>query len=284
MLYHARRYRCHAAIHALVDVLHVLEIMVVVLVVDNGRVIVRDVGDVLDVRVRNVYVAHIVVAGVIVRIVRLTPSKRHPSHAVTAAERNSYTPVRSTKPCHQRRRIYRTIVSRSGAPRPTIRGIDPTSIVERGKSPPSVVNPGPSPRLDPCPVSISIWSPTNRYSSRDPHIAVGRHRAPVTVLIQVFITDDIVGDISNRFVLIFALVANAAPVVKSVLTRRFGHRVHHRIAVLKARHLARLYFDATAVAVSLTLAATDDYGRRVAIRVYFKAVVAGLQQGERHVR
>jgi hypothetical protein len=83
---------------------------------------------------------------------------------------------------------------------------------------------------------------------------------------------------------IFAFIAHAAPVVKSVETRSGGHLVLERSTTGKRGLVMGLDFHPGALAVSFTLAAPHRDRSGIRIRIHIKTVIAGLQNGERLVR
>ena len=114
------RYR---AAHILIRVMNVLDI-----VVDDGRVVIRDVvvvgygGDVGDVSIRYVYLLEIISAHSVCGYVRLTPAEREPANASAAAERQAYAEVRTADPTPRAQAHIQVAQPRPGpGPTPKIR-------------------------------------------------------------------------------------------------------------------------------------------------------------------
>jgi hypothetical protein len=149
-------------------------------------IIVGDVRDVHDPRVRDVHVAEVAASVTVPGIERLTESQRTPTYAT--AESEAHSPSRTAEPCNQCRSVNRTHVIRSRRPSPIIVVVNPTAVMERSESPRRVVNPGPSPRADPNPMPVMIRSPS-RSDRGHPNWTVRRNFAPHTVVIQIFVTD-----------------------------------------------------------------------------------------------
>src|SRR5919108_5669171 len=137
------RDRSHCSWNSAVHVMNVVYVNVVVIVVGD----VRDVG---DARVRDVDVLEVIPAGAIVRYVRLTVAQREPAHTTTT-KRNSNAPVRAANPGDQRGRVTRAHIDRPRHPAPVSARVNPAAVVEGGKAPRSVINPRPAPGRNPDP-------------------------------------------------------------------------------------------------------------------------------------
>src|SRR5205085_10164669 len=105
--------------------------------------------------------------------------------------------------------------ARSWDPAPSTSDRKPTTIMERCVAPGSVVNPGISPRINPGPVPVVIGSPTAGYSGK-PDVSIGRVWAPITVIIKVGNSDEILRAIARRTRTFVAAVTLFAPVIEIV--------------------------------------------------------------------
>src|SRR5258707_4666914 len=88
--------------------------------------------------------------------------------------------------------------------------------MERRKAPGSIIYPGPAPGRNPHPVAIAIRRPTDDGGMGEPNGAVLGHRAPATVVVEVFVTNNIGRNVARGLRAIFAAVAVTAPVVEGV--------------------------------------------------------------------
>src|ERR1700751_1337126 len=87
----------------------------------------------------------------------------------------------------QRGRVHGPNVDRPGHPAPSVFHVGPASIVEWSKAPGFILDPGPTPRCDPDPVSEAIGSPPRGYADRGPDRAVVGHVAPVSVVVKILV-------------------------------------------------------------------------------------------------
>src|SRR5208283_1377121 len=155
-------------------------------------VVVRNIVDVGDVRIRNVDVTQVtsthptsaVVPAVpapaaIARIVGRPPAQWEPAEVDAKApthptESKTDTKPGSADPPDQRRSIVRVPVAEgAGSPAPTSVPRDPAAVVERSESPGSAIHPRPSPGSNPHPAAIAVRRPARRHGSRDPDRPVG---------------------------------------------------------------------------------------------------------------
>src|SRR5262249_56286850 len=101
------------------------------------------------------------------------------------------------------RGIERTAVNHAGSPRrarypsPPSTDIHPAAVVERRKAPGCVVNPGIAPWIDIRPVSVTVGRPTHDCGVREPDRPVFRHLPPSALVVQVFLSDYIFGNITS---------------------------------------------------------------------------------------
>src|SRR5271157_464002 len=200
---------------------------------------VRDVGDIGDVDVThigNVYLLQIDITVVIPGIKWLPRSQREPCSDTPNAKAHgkSWTPDERD----ERRPIDRHNRYRTGKPAPPWPDLDPPPVVERSESPRCVVNPGPAPRLDPRPASITVRTPATRQPCRIPDRPILGDRGPASVAIEIVISGHIRVYILARARILIFPVALSAPLVEAVCSRntdrtglhRVGSRQHHGLS------------------------------------------------------
>lgn len=71
-------------------------------------------------------------------------------------------------------------------------------------------------------MSIAVRRPSGVHAIRKPHISVIGHVAPIAVIVQVVITDDVSGYVAGGFGALFAIVAGAAPIIEFVQISRLA--------------------------------------------------------------
>src|SRR5207253_4096359 len=155
--------------------------------------------------------------------------------------------------------------------------------VAGSESPGSIVTPSPAPALDPHPVPISIRSPAGR-DGRHPDGAVGRHFTPGSVVVEIFSADHIGRNITRGIGVIFALIADAAPVVRSVAAGIVVDLVSQGRPAGEARHVITFYFHGAALSGSFAFATPNRDHGSVTVGVDIETVLARLGEGESHVR
>jgi hypothetical protein len=79
-------------------------------------------------------------------------------------------------------------------------------------------------------VSKLIGSPA-RCNHWNPDSAVRRFLTPYAIVVQIFIADRSAGNVAGGEGTVLTLVANCAPIVETIIRRRFGFRMGHRSAV-----------------------------------------------------
>jgi hypothetical protein len=154
----------------------------------------------------NVHIAEITPTPAIPRMERLSPSEGAPSIAAAKSETEANSPVAASKPSDHGRRIppsRPTAIVGPGRPSPVRAEAHPTAVMEWSKSPRSIILPGPSPRVDPYPVSVGVWRPTRCDGAGDPHRPVFRGVTPGAIVVQIFRSDNVGGNVTggNRIVL-----------------------------------------------------------------------------------
>src|SRR4029077_8667049 len=165
---------------------------------------------------------------------------------------------------------------RAGRPCPESAIVNPASVMAGGKSPRRVVHPSPSPGLHPNPMTVVVRRPARR-DRRDPNCAILARRAPDAVLIEIVSAHHVRGDILVRLGVVFAVVADTAPVVKTIETRRLAGLVLQRGAAGETRLLACAQFHAGALAVGFAFAVPHRDGGGVGVGIDVKTIVARFQ-------
>src|SRR5437870_2106917 len=232
--------------------LSVITITITVAVPITIVIIVRDVGNIRDAGVGYVHSLKIIAAAAVPGNEWLAVAKRAP--AVSTSERNPDAEVAASEPRDERGSIHRPHIDRAGHPRPIATAVDPTTVMERGETPWSVIDPGPSPGTDPYPPAVVIWRPARRDHHRHPNRAVGGKHAPIAVVVEVFIADKAGRNIARGNGMIFAAVAHAAPVIETIERRRFINFMRQRSSTSESCSYVRTHPHGGAVPGCVTLA------------------------------
>src|SRR5438445_12010948 len=157
---------------------------------------------------------------------------------------------------------------------------NPSTVVERGEAPRCVIHPSPAPRRNPDPVAVTIRCPTGNRGARKPNCAVLRHGAPTAIFIQIFVANNIVGNIFGSRRTIPATISLAGPAVKVVVTLVILDIGAQLICTAEGHGIPGAYWICRAAAGNFTLAFTDGDDRCVAIFVYVNAIRTGTQNVE----
>ena len=171
--------------------------------------------DVRNPRVGDVHTIEVAVSRVIPRNEWLTESEWAPAKTATETEAKVDSPPWTAKPRDQCRRIVRTRPKRTWSPTPIAAGPHPTSIVEWCITPRLILDPSPTPRILPNPVSVVIRGPT-RIDSRCPYLTVVWRVLPGSVFIEVFGAHCVGRNVTSRFGVIKFLVARIRPLIESI--------------------------------------------------------------------
>ncbi len=238
--------------------------------------------DIHDPRVADVHAAEVAKASAIPWEERLTEAQRAPSET-SQGEAEVDTPARAAKPGHQCWCIDWTGVNRPRRPSPVAARVHPAAIVEGSVSPGCVIDPGPTPRLNPDPVTILIRSPTRRHGTWNPHRTVRRDFTPHAVVIEVFVADRSRRHVARRQGSVLTLIAHRAPAIETVVGRGFGRRMGHRVSIGEANLLVRVNPHSRPLTGGIAFTLADGHDTRVAIRIHIKSIVSRLLNGERHV-
>jgi len=86
----------------------------------------------------------------------------------------------------------------AGHPAPAVVDTSPAPVMTRRKSPGLVVHPVPAPRLDPHPATLAVGCPPHRHRSREPNLAIGRRRGPLSILIELLVAGHRRRDVAGR--------------------------------------------------------------------------------------
>src|SRR5450432_694236 len=156
---------------------------------DRGVVDVGD-GGVVDRCIANVDAVYVFAADAIRGDVNFPGRKREPADVGTEAASTA-----AADENHQSGGVDGANGDRSSHPTPAIVDVDPASIMERGIAPGSVIDPRPSPRGDPIPVSIVVGSPVGGDAIGEPDVTVFGVVAPVAVVVEVVVTHHVMRDV-----------------------------------------------------------------------------------------
>src|SRR5215469_7216020 len=146
------RYNRDAIVYTLIHVCDVGDVIHGVVVVN-----VRDLGD-AHARIRDVDVVHVNAAYAVRGDVDLTWSQREPAH--TFSDSNGEVEATASNERDQRRSVHWTHINRTRHPAPAAFHEGPSAVMEWCEAPRFVLNPRPTPRRDPHPVSEAIRRPS----------------------------------------------------------------------------------------------------------------------------
>ena len=152
--------------------------------------VVDDLGDLGHVRdVGDVDVLDVGRAAAVARHKNLARRKRKPAdHRLLPAltpDRDRHLHAGPSNPGDQRRRIDRAQHALPRHPEPAAAALHPAAVMERRKAPRGVVDPGPAPRLHPCPVACAVRCPAGVNATRGPDGAVVGVVVPAAVTVKL---------------------------------------------------------------------------------------------------
>lgn len=262
----------HAAANVAVHVRNVVDGCIVS---DDRRVV--DVGNccLIDRGVRDVYSIHVCRTYVIGRNVDFARTEREPGDGRTNG--NAASDERD-----QGRRVHRTVLTGAGYPPPAPIEARPAAVVERRISPWVVVNPSPSPRIDPRPMSVMIRGPANVHTGK-PNGAIVWIRPPVPVLVEILESHGAARAITSRSGSLVPGLALSAPVVEIVGSTDLIHFGVERRSSVQCETLAGMHRVALPVARGLALTLADRDDGVVAIFRGVDAITSRLERRERLV-
>ena len=205
-----RRYGDDSTRHLPVGIDDIGHVRIVVIVVDHGRV---------DDGVAAIDILEVTAAHSIRRPIDFARPEWEPGNATDVAAGNRQLKIISTDKRYQCRRVVSPCALRAGNPAPGAAQICPAAVVGDRVTPWRVVHPGPTPGIDPRPMSVAIRCPANGNAIRIPDVAVVCVVAPNTIGIQIFIADHVLRNVTRRGRAIVAAVAIIRPAIKFILTR-----------------------------------------------------------------
>jgi hypothetical protein len=243
-------------------------------------------------RVRNVHVLNIPSAHAVRRHVHFTRSQRKPAdRSSSAADRDSHAETTAANKRHQRWRVHRTHINYAFSsrgrryPSPSAFHIYPTSVMKWRETPRLIINPRISPRLDIRPVAVVIRCPVRGFNAWVPHMSILRRIAPVSVVVQVFISDHILRDILSRPRMFKSAVSVGAPRVKLVVIR--AQILHIRIQLICSRK-HRIVMAANGIrrapTGNLPFTVANPDRRRIAAFINIDAIDSGTRDRESQIR
>src|SRR5260370_37368230 len=107
--------------------------------------------------------------------------------------------------------------------------------------------------------------------------------SPLAIIIEVFVADDITGNIASGPGMLLAFVTGLAPVVESVRPLGTSHIESQRIRAGNTRIFTRVQMEVAAAAGGLAFSLANGYVRGLAFRIDIKAVFTGALHGERKI-
>src|SRR6185295_2661884 len=155
--------------------------------------------------------------------------------------------------------------------------------MERREAPRGIVDPGPSPWLDPAPVTVAVWRPIDRDCARRPDPAVIGFLPPGSVLVEIFVAGHLARDIVRGHRLLLARVAPFAPALELVYTDRGSDFFVQRLLAANAGGLPGMHGKRDTSAGYRGVAATNRYCGEAVVAIGVDTVIAGPQQRDRHV-
>ncbi len=156
--------------------------------------------------------------------------------------------------------------------------------MERREAPGLVVDPGPAPRIDPCPVTVAIGRPSGMQPAREPDVAVIGDRGPRPVRVEVLVADHLRRDVAGRHDAVVAPIALGRPAVERVGPRQRDVFAVAEVAAVEAVRLPRRHDVRRAFAVYIAHALAHDHRRRPVLGIDLDAVAARSRQREREIR
>ncbi len=247
---------------------------------DRGVVNIGDGGGV-DRGVADIHLVHIAAAHTVRWHVNFTRTQREPSHVAADADANAA----STDEDHQSGCIHRPHIHRSGYPAPPAADDHPASIVVGRIAPWGVIDPRVSPGRNPVPVALAIRRPAWAYIVWVPDMTIVPIIAPASIVIQVFVADDIAGHIFRRARIVVAMIAAGGPVVELVgATEVFYVGVERIGSAAEGGSFSGVQGVGLAVAGGLASAVAQADDGIAAVFTSVQPVVSGLGNRECQVR
>src|SRR5580704_16383844 len=227
-------------------------------VVESGVKAVK----VVEARIENVDAPEVAPAVVIPREKRLSKAQRTPAESETKSK--------TSIPRHQSGRVPAscpaTIIG-ARRPSPITAEAYPAAVMEGSKSPGSVVDPGPSPRIFPDPISVGVRRPVGSYAIRDPDIAVIRSVAPGSIGVEIFRSNHVRRNVLAGAGRIGAPVPALAPLIEAIRIRSGVGHVSQRISIGKTHLCVRLHAYCRTLSAGLAFASPDRHHGRIPVGI-----------------
>src|SRR5262245_3033344 len=126
----------------------------------------------------------------------------------------------------------------------------------------------------------SIRSPACNHCTRDPHWAIVRHRTPAAIIIQILISNDIVGNIACRRGTVHSLVAVSAPTVKHIEVASVAYIRSELIGPREGDTFIGMNRKSLPCSGNLAFAVTDRDNGCVTLIIDLQPVIAGPKKVE----
>src|SRR4029077_16324403 len=158
-------------------------------------------------------------------------------------------------------------------------------VVKGSKAPGSIINPGVAPGSDVDPVAVVIRSPAGSRFTGKPDVAVFGNRAPASVFVQVFVADDVVGNVTGGDGVIRAAFPLGAPIIKIVggVIPAFDVGVN-LVGAREGGDFTRMNGVSGAAAGDFTLSFADKNDSGVAGFVDVDLVTTGTEEAKGEIR
>lgn len=181
----------------------------------------------------------------------------------------------NTNPGNQSGSVNGSYCYRTRQPTPAPFNGCPSPIVEWCETPRLVVYPTPAPRVHPRPMPVVVRRPIRRHVVWRPNLTVPRRRPPRPVLVQIFIPDNVRGDITGCCNPVFALIARLRPIIEVVRAGSGIDVVLRLILAINNGLLARGNRKCSSIAGHLSIAISHRHVclRRIGVRI--DSIVAG---------
>src|SRR5262249_39712048 len=139
------------------------------------------------------------------------------------------TKASAANKCDQGRRVNRSYRDRSRYPAPSAVKECPSAVVEWCIAPGLIFCPRPTPRSYVHPVPVTIWGPIASNCPWRPDITVIRDVAPLSIVVEVFVTGHLFGHILAAARAIKALISRFRPLSKWIRSADSGNVVSQLI-------------------------------------------------------
>src|SRR5580704_2150212 len=266
---------------------------------DRGVVHVGDLRAVHDGRAGNVDIGHVHGAGVVPGNPYVARPQRDPGDSGnSAADLDGRAKSATTNKPDQRRSIngpdapsaaYDRDSSdsdhsdRAWDPSPSAADVSPASIMEWRETPGSVVDPCPSPGTDEGPMAGVIRRPIKCDARWNPYGTICWIGAPRSIGIEIFVPDNLSGDITRGRRVVFTVIAIRAPTIEVVGIGNIVGAVVNLVRALKCVLLAAAQVVVLAARGYCAGAVAYRDEGFCAIRVHVHAIFTRARNRERDV-